>query len=326
MGIPVDTLGMKRGSPSPKAVFRLASKLRANPPDLLQTWMYHADLIGALAAKTAGNIPTVWNIRHSDLSPKANSRSTLVAARICAWLSPFLPKAILCCAESARVSHTNLGYSRDKIHIIPNGFDTGKFVPDSQARLKLTKDLRLPENAIIVGLVARYHPQKDHRNFIEAARIASERNPMLRFVLCGDRVDAANIDLVTDLEKSGLLSRVSLMGLREDIASVTAGFDIATSSSRGEGFPNAIGEAMSCAVPCVVTNVGDSALLVGDTGSVVPPAVPEALANAWHAVAELGASGRKALGLRARQRILDKFGLDSVARQYEEVYNSILLR
>lgn len=326
LGVPVRVLGMRPGVPNPLGVHRLVRWLRQDPPHLIQTWMYHADLIGGLAAKLAGGIPVAWNIRHTNLDPKGNKRSTLWTIRACAWLSRRLPARIVCCSESSRQVHAALGYAADEMIVIPNGFDLAAFRPDPVARWSVRQELGIPEEAPLIGLVGRFNAQKDHCTFVRAAaRLHAERREV-HFLLCGDGVTPENTELAEWIKESGIRDRCHLLGRREDTPRLTAALDIATTTSAyGEGFPNVIGEAMACGVPCVVTDVGDSALIVDDTGRVVPPRDPSALAEAWHALVRLGVEGRVQLGLAARHRIEEHFSLPVIVARYQRLYEELAL-
>lgn len=281
LGISVKALGMKRGVPNPRYVFGLVAILKKEKPDLVQTWMYHADLIGGLAAKLVRNVPVVWNIRHSNLDPKGNKKTTILTAKACAKLSKTIPKKIICCSEASFKVHSELGYKEEKMIVIPNGFDLDAFKPDAEARYSVRRELRIPDDAAIMGMVARFDPQKDHKNLINAAGVLCRSNKNIHFILCGDGITNDNKQLAKCIQENNLQVNFHLLGRRADIARITTAFDIASSSSSyGEGFPNVVGEAMSCEVPCVVTNVGDSAYIVGDTGIVVPPKNPLAMARA----------------------------------------------
>ena len=324
LGISVKSLGMKRGVPDPRYVFRLAAILKKEKPDLVQTWMYHADLIGGLAAKLVRNIPIVWNIRHSNLDPEGNKKTTILTAKACAKLSKTIPKKIICCSEASFKVHSELGYKEERMIVIPNGFDLDAFKPDAEARYSVRRELRIPDDAAIIGVVARFDPQKDHKNLINAAGVLCRSNKNIHFILCGTEITNDNKQLTKWIQEHNLQAKFHLLGRRADIAYITAAFDIASSSSYGEGFPNVVGEAMSCEVPCVVTNVGDSAYIVGDTGIVVPPKNPLAMAKAWEKLIKLPAEERKILGKLARKRIEDNFEINSIVNQYEALYNKIL--
>jgi glycosyltransferase involved in cell wall biosynthesis len=176
----------------------------------------------------------------------------------------------------------------------------------------------------LIGLVARYHPMKDHENFLLAASCLAAVRPDVCFVLAGYGVDAGNVDLLALIDALGLRHRVFLLGEVAEVATLTSGFDVACSSSWSEAFPNAVGEAMSCGVPCVVTDVGDSAEIVGDTGWIVPPRDPEALAVAWNKALSIGSETRRALGARARARVLERYGMTAVVGHYEALYLSAM--
>ncbi|OPX84729.1 MAG: putative glycosyltransferase EpsF [Pelotomaculum sp. PtaB.Bin104] len=324
LGIPVQALGMRRSMPSPLDILRLFYWLRENPPHCIQTWMYHADLIGGLTAKLAGGIPVVWGIRHGNLDPQSSKRRTIWTTRVCARLSRWLPARIICCSEASRQVHTEMGYTASKMVVIPNGFDLAAFKPDPSARAAVRKELGIPGEALLIGQVGRFDPQKDHRNFIDAAaRLHSCRHD-IHFLLCGDRITQDNKDLSEWIKSAGISSCCHLLGRRNDIPRLTASLDIASSSSYSEGSPNVIGEAMACGIPCVVTDAGDSALLVGETGKVVPPRNPRALAEAWRKLIEMGPEGRNQLGLAARHRVEEHFNLPLIVTRYEAIYEEIM--
>ena len=319
-GIGVSSLNMRRGLPNPLSILRLAGQIRAFAPDVIQTWMYHADLIGGLAAVLAGGYPVVWGIRNGTLKPGKSSTSAIWSARACARLSLFLPKRILCCSESARRVHGALGYDMGRMRVIPNGFDLEEFKPDPLARWAVRQELGLDANAILLGLIARFDPQKDHGTLIRASARLREAWPQLHFVLCGEDVTWGNRELAGRIEKASMRTRFHLLGRRLDIPRVAAALDLACLCSRSEAFPNVVGEAMACGVPCVVTDVGDSAAIVGQTGIVVPPAEPEALAAGIGRLLEMGPEGRRKLGEAARARVLENFSLDRVVREYQGLY------
>jgi glycosyltransferase involved in cell wall biosynthesis len=285
--------------------------------------MYHADLIGGLAGKLAGRIPTAWNIRHTDLAFDRNRRTTVWTAMACARTSAWLPRCIVCCSETSRKTHVALGYARDRMVVIPNGLDTASFKPDPAARESVRKEFGLLPGAVLIGLVARFDPQKDHRNFILAAARLHAMEPDVHFLLCGSGVADDNSQLTAWIQEAGVSSRCHLLGLRDDVPRLAAALDIAASASVGEGFPNVIAEAMACGVPPVVTDVGDAAWLVANTGRVVPARDPEALANAWLNLLRMGHDRRQQLGLAARRRIETSFELSMVTERYQALYTEL---
>lgn len=318
--VPVHVLDMRTPRDGPLALLRLVQRLKTEQPHIIQTWLYQADLFGGIAARLACRAPVVWNIRHSNLDPEVNSRTTLLTAKACAHLSGWLPAKIICCAEAARLSHVQFGYTDQRFEVIPNGFDLEKLFWQPQARSEIRRELGIAEETLVIGLPARFHPQKDHQNFIEAAGRFATQYSDFHFLLMGDEMHQDNRELAEWIRQAGIADKVQLLGRRDDIPRLLSALDIATSSSLGEGFPNAIGEAMTCQIPCVVTDVGDSAVLVGDTGIVVPARNPEALAAAWMDLAQRSRAERRLLGERARQRIRERFSLETVVGRYESLY------
>lgn len=319
-GVRVWALGMKRGVPDPRYVLRLASWLRRSRPDVVQTWMYHADLVGGLAAKLAGFDAVVWNIRHSELHASADKRHTLWTAKACARLSRWIPRQIVCASEASRKFHAQIGYANERMQVVPNGFDLEHFRIDRAQRNAIREELGIPQQATVIGLIARYHPIKDHRNFVKAAGLLHREFPQLRFLLCGEGVTSENPELMGWIEAAGLQDACYLLGRREDVPQVLNALDIAVSSSAGEAFPNAVAEAMACGIPCVVTDVGDSRTIVGDTGRVVPAGSPDALAQGCRELLQMGSEVRHLLGLSARERVEQQFGLKSIVQRYQDLY------
>jgi len=325
LNVRVNTLGIRRGLPDPRLVTRLRTELLGFQPDLVQTWMYHADLVGGIAAKLAGSPPVVWNIRHSLARSSDVKRSTLLVAQANAAFSSWLPQRIVCCAAAALESHTALGYRREKMTVIPNGFDLEIFRPDKVARREVRTALGMEDDSPLIGMCARFDPQKDHHSFVRAAGALHRLFPFAHFILWGKGVDRDNPQLLDWIAAQGLGEYVHLLGLRGDTPRLNAALDIATlSAAYGEAFPNVIGEAMACGVPCVLTDVGDSAYIVGSTGRVVPPRHPEALASAWGEVLNLSREKRVELGWQARQRIADLFSLEKMASSYAELYRDLI--
>lgn len=324
LGVPLHSLGMRRGIPNPMGMVRLVRRLRQTRPDVIQTWMYHADLIGGLAAKLAGGIPVAWGIRQSNLSDHSSRRLTIYTMKMCARVSAWLPARIVCCSEASQHVHTALGYASEKMMVIPNGFDLGAFTVNPIARESVRTELKIPAGAPLIGLVGRFDPQKDHRNFVCAAALLHRSQPDARFLLCGDDVTWENAQLRGWIEQAGIREQCVLLGRRDDMSRLTAALDIAASaSSYGEGFPNVIGEAMACGVPCVVTDVGDCALIVGQTGRVVPPQNEKELASALDDLVKLGPEGRSQLGAAARRRVIEYFNLPDIVARYENLYREI---
>ena len=327
IGVRVRTLDMKKSVPNPVPVMRLAQWIRESKPDVIHTWMYHANLVGALAARLAGGVPVVWGIHHSTLDPRVDKRRTVLISRTCAFLSRKLAARIVCCSEASLRIHKKLAYAAEKLEVIPNGFDLEKIKPDPAARGSVREELGLPADTLLVGMAARFHPQKDHRNFVRAAALLCRQVPKVHFLLCGFGVTWQNSKLAKWIEEAGLRDSCHLLGVRRDMARLFAGMDIATTASlSGEAFPLVVGEAMACGTPCVVTDVGDSAMIVGDTGIVVAPGNPGALANAWRQLIDAGPEVRLRLGMAARQRVQQHFALPVIVERYQAIYEELSAR
>jgi glycosyltransferase involved in cell wall biosynthesis len=323
-GVPLRPLGMRRSLPDPRGLVALKRIIEQERPHLIQTWMYHADLLGGLAAKLRSRVPVIWGIRRGTLDLRRLKAGTYLAGRFCAATSGWLPAHIICCSEAALEAHAKIGYQRSRMSVIPNGFDTEHFRPDLDAYRSLRAELDLPADALLVGLSGRFDPAKDHQNFVRAAGLVAQRSSALHFVLCGEGMTWDNSALCVWLRATGHAERFSLLGVRSDMPHVSAALDVLVSSSVIEGFPNVVGEAMACAVPCVVTNVGESARIVADTGWVVPPSNPALLAAAINEAVRLPPAERAALGQRARQRIIDRYSLARIGERYCECYRAVL--
>lgn len=326
LGISVQELGLEPEEYNPVAMLQLNKMVREIQPDLIQGWMYHANLAAQIANYMTGvKVPVFWSIHHSVDSLKAEKPALAATIKLTAMLSSRVDKVAFS-AEKGRLQHLKLGYHADNAVTIGDNFDLAKYKPVSNPQFDLRSFLNLPEDSIIIGSVARYHPMKDHANLIEAAAIACKQDPKAHFVLVGPDIDSQNQVLTEQITRLGIGDRVHLLGERQDVPDLMTSFDIfTTSSAYGESFPNVLGEAMSCQVPCVSTSIGDSPTIVGDTGIVIPPKDPQALADAWHQLIALGREKRQDLGRQARERIETHFNLDganSFVRKYEDIYEA----
>ena len=324
LGIPVDAVGMKLGLTSPAGFFRLLRMLKRLNPDVVHTWMYHADFLGGLAARMAGIAAIGWCIRNSNLDRDKTRFSTRAVVSLCASISRWVPARILSCSEQARQVHVRRGYTAEIMVVVPNGFDLAHFKPDEAAGKRARTELGIDSDTPLVGLIGRFDPQKNHAGFFEAAGVLHRNLPHVHFVLAGQGIDVGNSALMQIISQAGVLANTHLLGLRGDMPGLMAALDVLASSSWGEAFPNVLGEAMACGVPCVVTDVGDSAYIVGDTGRVVGSGDMAGLATALEEMISLPPSEKTALDGRARARIAAHFELGEVVRRYEDFYDSLL--
>lgn len=318
MGVPVEAMGMQRSRLS--GCLRLVARLRALAPDLVHTWMYHANLVGGVAARLARVPALVWGLRQSNLDPALNKAATLRVVRAGALLSGTVPDLILCNAGSALQAHAMAGYQRSKLAVLPNGFDLGRFKPDALARGALRCKLGLAADVPLVGLIGRFDPQKNHHGFAQAAALVRAARPDAHFVLAGTGADAGNRELVGWLGAAGVADISHLLGRRDDVPQVMAALDVLASSSVGEAFPNVLGEAMACGIPCAVTDVGDCAHIVEGYGRVVPPGDMAGLAEQLVQLLALPADVRDRMAQAMRRTVTERFDIAVVARQHEQRY------
>lgn len=278
-GVVVSTLQMPRGRVTLGGLIRLYQLIKQVQPDVVQTWMYHADLIGGIVARVAGVKAIVWGVRHANFDPDKNSRVTILIARICAWLSHWVPRKIISCSAKATRLHLELGYQSEKFITIPNGYALEKLKPDTNARLALREELAIPSDTFVLGIVARFDPLKDHQNLIQALAMIKRTGHQFLCLLVGFGMDDKNSLLVAEIAAADITEQVRLLGPRNDIPSVMNALDVHVLSSISEAFPNVLAEAMACGTPCVTTDVGDAALIVGGRGWLVSARNPAALAR-----------------------------------------------
>ena len=321
-GITVESLGLRSATQAPRAFLSLRRALAERDPDIIQCWMYHADLLGGLAAFSLGKRGVIWGIRNS----KFEAGGTFVKKAIrgmCALLSHSIPRRIVCVAESALTLHAKVGYDARKMIVIPNGFDLEEFRPDADARVRIRAELRLTEGDVVIGSVGRYSRAKDHATFLAAAAGVAERWPAARFLLVGRDVDVDNPDLVRMVADYGLEGKVRLAGERDDVAACMAAMDVFCLHSETEGFPNVLGEAMGSALPVVTTEAGDAKQIVGDCGIVVAVGDADALGEALGDLVGLNRSELVAAGAKARARAEERYAFHNVVTAYESLYEQI---
>lgn len=327
-GVPVHALDMPRRRLTLRGTVKLFKLIRALKPDVVQTWMYHADLVGGLIARFAGCRHVVWGVRHSDHDRGSTSRSTRLVATLGAMLSGIVPAAIACCSQRAVLVHKRLGYASTKFHVIPNGYDLDRFSPDPQAGEAVRHGWGIGPGNPLIGCVARWNPQKDHANLIRALAALAGRHPRLTCVLVGGGMVPENAELMALLNDHGLAGRVVLAGQRNDVPAVMNALNLhVLASAYGEAFPNVVAEAMACGTPCVVTDVGDAAFIVGDTGLVAPPKDAGALASAVEVLIlelENDADRRESRKLASRTRIAENFSMERMVEAYTALWEQVV--
>jgi glycosyltransferase involved in cell wall biosynthesis len=325
LGVDVEYLGMRQGKiPNPYIVLRMMFLSRRFSPDTIHGWMYHGNLAAWLVGRWASReAQLIWNIRQTLYDLNYESGMTRSLIRLSRWLSS-APLKIIYNSELSARQHEAIGYPRQSGVVIPNGFDLNRFKPEKTARESVDYEFDLPPSAPLVVHAARYHPMKDHRTLLIAAKQVAEDLPDARFLLVGRGVTKENEDLKSLCQNLGLMYAVILGGERFDLSRLMSAADVVVlSSAWGEGFPNVLGEAMACGTPCVVTNVGDSAYVLGECGIVVPPRDPNALAIA---IANLLSDShlRNDLGSKARRRIQELYSIDRISKSYLDLYRGNL--
>lgn len=323
-GIPVLALAARKRPPSPAALPGLRRWLRARNPALIHGWLYHGNLLGSVcSALLPGRVPVLWNIRTTFGALETEKRLTMLLMRAGALWSRRTAR-IVYASTMGRRQHEAVGYDGDRGVVVPNGFDCTRFAPDPAARRVVRDELGVAPDALLIGCVARYHPVKNHQGLIDAAATVAREIPAAHVVLVGPGVDPANAELGAHIARVGLGGRVHLLGERRDVPRLTAALDVAVLASRSESWPNVIGEAMACGVPCVVSDVGDSAAIVGGSGRVVAPGDTAGLAREMLALLRMPADERRRLGAAARSRIAGEFSLERVTDRYGRLYAEVL--
>ena len=319
MGVPVYTLGISRENPSPLAIWRFFRILMKEKPNVIMTWLYHADLLGLLLGCFVGVRRIIWNVRCSDMSSAGRGGGFRVLMRALSTLSG-APEQVLVNSQAGKDYHASIGYHPKAWRIIGNGVDVDVFRPDPAGGRHIRDELGIPPNAPVIGHVARFHPMKDYETLLTAVSVITTENKDAHFILVGREVTWDNHFFAEWAERGLPRDRVHLIGGRTDIPAVMNAFDVfVLSSAFGEGAPNVIIESMACGVPGVVTDIGDSRTILGGCGRVVAARDPGGLATALLEMASLPAKDLQQLGEAARVRVLADFDINNIHKQYQAV-------
>jgi glycosyltransferase involved in cell wall biosynthesis len=320
LGIPVHSLDLKK---NPFALLKTIKLLKKFSPDAIHATMYHANLVGSIFRYfLPGRVPVIWAIHH----PLENIQADKLLSRAIIHLGAKLsgkPQKIIYVSHTNAKQHHNIGYCKHHDLIMPNGINVENNKPDHAAGLAIRQELGVTDEQILIGKIARYHPQKNHFGLLRAAAILCEKHTNVRFVLAGDNLDNNNTELMSEINKLGLSEKIHLLGRRQDVAAINNALDIGTLTSHGEAFPLALVEAMASETPCVATDVGDVAYAIGKTGIIVPPRNINAMVEAWDKMIEMGDAKRKELGRMARLRCIQYFTLAEQVKCHEEMYQTL---
>lgn len=318
-GVSVFCLNMEKKISSVFALLRLYSYLRFLKPDVVQTWMYHADLFGGVVARLVGVKSLYWGVRNSNLVRGKSNFFTILIVKICSMLSHWIPKKIICCAESARKLHQDFGYKKEKMLVINNGYDLDLFSPSDKFKDFLRERFSIPSSTVILGTVARFDPQKDHENLLKALALVKKNGLDFKFIFVGTGMVVENNLLMKWVVDNNVSENILFFGPCKEVEKVMNGIDIhVLPSLYGEAFPNVVAEAMACGTPCVVTDVGDAASIVGDTGWVVPPGQPDllskAIISAINSVSDF--NGWEHRKFAAYQRVFFNYSISGMVEKY----------
>jgi len=297
--------------------FYLIKLLKILQPDIVQTWLIHGDFIGGIAARFAGIKNILWTIPYSKVDTSIEKIRNILLIKILAKLSYIIPKLILVISKSGKKNCQNLGYYEKKLRLVTTGYDLFFFKRNRYEKLYFKKKLKIEKQTPLLGIVARYHPVKDHTNLLNALSIVKLKNKNFICIFVGSGMTKNNKILLNEIRKLELDSFVKLLGPKSNIPQVMNGLDVNILCSKSEGFPNVVVEAMACGTPCVVTNVGDSSFIVGKNGWVVPPSNSIKLANAIEkALSEINSKNWKKKCSQARLRVHNKFEIKKMIKYY----------
>jgi glycosyltransferase involved in cell wall biosynthesis len=325
LGVPVRSAGMTQGRPSLASMGGVKRAFCDFKPHLAHGWMYHGNLAATFGAmRAARRTPVIWSIHHS-LSDLAREKPMTQAVIRLSAAASRAPAAISFCSRASAEQHRRIGFRPRRQVVIPNGTDCERFKPSPDARGRLLNLIGAPVDAILIGHVGRAHPMKDQTRLVKALGSLLRDGYPVHGVIIGAGHQGGAVEHA--VREVGIADHVSLLGLRDDIAELAPGFDLfALPSAWGEAFPLAVAEAMASGVPVVATDVGDCSWLVADTGGIARPSDTDSLVAALKSLLDLRADDRRALGARARRRVVEEFGLDQYVRRHLDLYEEALDR
>tara|TARA_B100000780_G_scaffold102373_1_gene71574 strand:+ start:30002 stop:31156 length:1155 start_codon:yes stop_codon:yes gene_type:complete len=322
MGVSVISLGMHNWSSIFKALFKLKKIIQNEKPDIIHTWMYHANILGGIAAFLAKNKNIIWSIRRSEFT-RGESLSTYIVMRIGAMFSNVIPKVIVCVAESGLKNHQNYGYKSDSMIVIPNGFDLEHLKHDPVVRKEIRKELNIYDDEVVIGCVGRFHESKGYEILIASSVEVIKLNEKVRYLLIGRDLDQQNTILMEWINKTGFSDHFLLAGEKHNVADYMSAMDIYCLSSITEGFPNVVGEAMASALPCVVTSVGDVQKITGNNAILVQPKNKKLLSKGLCEILNMDNEKRYRMGLRGRIKIEEEYPIKLICEKYYNLYSLI---
>jgi len=323
-GIHVISLNKRGRWDLARFICRFIKILTTLKPHILYSFLPDANLVGLISGRITRVKQIVWGVRASNMDVSRYDWLAGLSLRLSVFLSRF-PNAIIANSVAGLRFHKDIGYKTERMKVIPNGIDTKLFKPDHPSGFRLRDEWGIDEKTVSIGLMGRLDPMKDHTTFLRAVKIFNQEERSVRFVCVGDGKEPYKSEIHSLCRKLGLNGSLIWTGERYDMIVVYNAMDIVTSSSSfGEGFPNVIGEAMACGVPCVVTDVGDSAIIVGETGIVVPPKDPQALADGWRSMLKRLNDKSSSIKEMARARIVSHYSSEIFIQKTSRVFLGLL--
>ena len=323
INVSVYALNFSSGRISISGLIKLYRIMKQQKPDVVQTWMNHADFIGGIIARIAGIKNIFWGVHQTILIKGKSKAFTIMIVKLNAILSNLIPNKIIYCAEKSREVHELIGFKKSKGVVIQNGYDINIFHQNDSLRKDFRDKLGISQDAFIIGHVASYDPLKDQDTLIKSLGNLLQRKIKFSAVLVGENLDNLNDDLVSSIKDNGLSDNVYLLGTRDDILSVMNAIDLFLLSSVSEAFPNVLNEAMACGTPCLATDVGDSSFIVDKTGWIVQPKDSKAMANACvNAFNEKEQNNEhwKKRKEACRERIIENFSFEKMINKYKDIW------
>lgn len=319
-GVDVHSLGMKSFSSSPFILLKLRELLKQLKPDVVQTWMYHADLLGGIAAKSLGVSNIIWGIRTTDIA-KSASRQTMYLSKLCAKLSHVIPTKIVCVAEKAKDYHINIGYDQSKFEVIPNGFDVSRFHFNPKIRSVMRSKLKISEEELVIGHIGRFDYAKNQINFIKACIYLLSKGFKFKILMAGRNVDLNNKEIKDLFKEDSYKNNFIFLGEISDTSSFYSTIDIFCLCSYTEGFPNVLGEAMACQNVCLSTDAGDAKTIMAPHGFNIKSPSSTDIANAIESNILLSRKTNfKEIGVENRKKVEKYYSIDSVINHFESLY------
>jgi glycosyltransferase involved in cell wall biosynthesis len=313
---------------SRSALGKLWDLMRIENPDVVQTWMHHADFTGGLVARMAGVKRVVWGIHCREITraPRESKIKAWLFSQMMPLMSYWLPSRVVSCSQVALEDHLRIGYAKEKLTWIPNGVDIQRFNPTELRRKKMREQLGLKEDVFLIGFVGRFHEMKHLPLLLRAFGLLSARQPEACLILCGVKREDLDEECEMVVQRLPNTARILWLPFQSDPERFYPGLDVFTLSSRTEACPMTILEAMACGVTCVTTNVGDCGRLIGETGTVVAAGDEEALASAWGELFGMSRQERQEMGVACRARVIEMFSLERAAARYSDLYEDLIQR